>query len=92
MTRNELEKNLQVNGWRRDRFGHWHMHLNNGNEFRIKMQKTSVRFERKVDKLWFNRSMVPIYYHAIEVKTGSTGLRCLTMGTKLVKMENEPCM
>ncbi len=40
-------------GWTKDRWGHWKKDID-GTQCRLKMQKTSVRFEKKINSGWFN--------------------------------------
>lgn len=49
----------EAHGWSLDRFGHLKKTCSNGHvtenlEFRIKLQKTSARFERKINGEWYN--------------------------------------
>lgn len=46
----------EAHGWTLDRFGHLKKTSSSSqdNEYRIKLQKTSARFERKIGKEWYN--------------------------------------
>lgn len=48
MKKEELEDYLSRKGYKKDRWGHYHK-----GTIRYKMQKTSVRIERKLTSGWF---------------------------------------
>lgn len=70
MTKAQIHKEsiksmLVSNGWEYDRWGHLKKTLPKGTQFRAKLQKTSVRFEKRIDSRWFNS--ISDYYKNITV-------------------------
>ena len=45
MKRQELEQWLINHNYTKDNYGHYHLFLSDGKEYRFKMQKTSCRYE-----------------------------------------------
>lgn len=65
-THKEAIKDMLVsNGWEYDRWGHLKKTTPKGTLFRAKIQKTSVRFEKKINSRWFNS--ISDYYKNIIV-------------------------
>lgn len=68
MEREELEGFLCGRGFKRDRWGHYHK-----GSIRYKMQKTSVRIERKLSSGWFK--LFTYYYKDIEINPETHKIR-----------------
>jgi hypothetical protein len=60
----DIEVTLFDNGWNKDRWGNFKKEMNSRN-YRIKLQKTSLRFEVKGGSGWIN--ILSDYFKNIEV-------------------------
>ena len=67
MKKGELENFLSGKGYKKDR-GHYHK-----GDIRYKMQKTSVRIERKLSSGWFK--LFSYYYKDIEINPETQKIR-----------------
>lgn len=63
-----IKQSLKVNGWVEDRWGNFKRAVS-GKEYRVKFQKTSIRYELKVGKDWLN--IVSDYIKNVVVSEGS---------------------
>lgn len=68
MKKEELESFLSKKGYKKDRWGHYHK-----GDVRYKMQKTSVRIERKITSGWFK--LYSYYYKDIEINPETRKIR-----------------
>ena len=82
MKQNDLLSVLDLSTfWNPDRFGHY---KNANAMLRIKIQKTSVRVERKVNGEWFNS--VSDYYKNLAIVTGKSGNPALKVKNRVIKL------
>lgn len=65
---NQIEDTLKSNGWYTDRWGNYRKDVN-GKAYRVKGQKTSLRYEVKIGPQWVN--ILSDYYKNIEVVDNS---------------------
>lgn len=91
MYKEDIEANLKVNGWKQDRWGHWQI-VKKDRKYRVKFGKISCRLEVNLGNGWINCSSEPTYQKDIIIKANSNNQRAMLIGTKLIRMENMPCM
>jgi len=74
---NNIIRTLIMHGWSVDRWGNYKKTSETGKDYRVKIQKTSMRLETKVAGGWMN--LVSDYFKYIEVING-----CVTIKGKVI--------
>jgi hypothetical protein len=67
-----------MEGWKVDRWGNYKKISDTGKEYRVKIQKTSMRLETRVSGGWFN--IVSDYFKNIQIVDGN-----ITIKGKIIK-------
>ena len=74
-------RTLIMNGWSVDRWGNYKKTSDSGKLYRVKVQKTSMRLERKMEGAggeWFN--VVSDYFKNIVVSNGHVAIKGKVIG------------